>query len=77
MYSGYIFDLEGTLLDSVPQNLRSLQDALEQARFDVAYASLQIILRPGRRPCRLSTCAFAGWLPEKVRPTRYNIPDGE
>ena len=29
MFSGFIFDVEGTLVDSVPENLRSLQDALE------------------------------------------------
>jgi beta-phosphoglucomutase-like phosphatase (HAD superfamily) len=28
MFSGYIFDVEGTLVDSVPQNLSSLQEAL-------------------------------------------------
>jgi len=35
MFSGYIFDVEGTLVDSVPQTLSSLQEALEQAGFDV------------------------------------------
>ena len=29
MFAGYIFDVEGTLVDSVPQNLRSLQKALD------------------------------------------------
>jgi phosphoglycolate phosphatase-like HAD superfamily hydrolase len=42
MFSGYIFDVEGTLVDSVPQNLRSLQEALEQAGLDVPYATLQL-----------------------------------
>ena len=37
MFSGYIFDVEGTLVDSVPQNLRSLQEALEQAGIDIPY----------------------------------------
>src|SRR3954447_14742350 len=32
MFSGFIFDVEGTLVDSVPQNLRSLQEALESVR---------------------------------------------
>jgi beta-phosphoglucomutase-like phosphatase (HAD superfamily) len=36
MFSGYIFDVEGTLVDSVPQNLRSLQEALEEAGVDNA-----------------------------------------
>jgi phosphoglycolate phosphatase-like HAD superfamily hydrolase len=42
MFSGYIFDVEGTLVDSVPQSLRSLQEALEQAGFDVPHATLQL-----------------------------------
>jgi phosphoglycolate phosphatase-like HAD superfamily hydrolase len=42
LFSGYIFDVEGTLVDSVPQNLRSLQEALEQAGLDVPYATLQL-----------------------------------
>jgi phosphoglycolate phosphatase-like HAD superfamily hydrolase len=33
-FSGYIFDVEGTLVDSVPQNLLSLKDAL--AKFGVS-----------------------------------------
>jgi hypothetical protein len=35
MFSGYIFDVEGTLVDSMAQNLSSLQEALEQAGFDI------------------------------------------
>ena len=31
MFAGYIFDVEGTLVDSVPKNLRSRQEALERA----------------------------------------------
>jgi HAD superfamily hydrolase (TIGR01549 family) len=42
MFSGYIFDVEGTLVDSVPQTLSSLQEALEQAGFDIGYATLQL-----------------------------------
>jgi HAD superfamily hydrolase (TIGR01509 family) len=34
MFSGYIYDVEGTLVDSVPQNLRSLQEALDEAGID-------------------------------------------
>ena len=37
MFSGYIFDVEGTLVDSVPQSLRSLQKALDQAGLQVPY----------------------------------------
>jgi beta-phosphoglucomutase-like phosphatase (HAD superfamily) len=42
MFSGYIFDVEGTLVDSVPQTLRSLQEALEDAGIDVPYEALQL-----------------------------------
>lgn len=42
MFSGYIFDVEGTLVDSVPQSLRSVQEALEQAGFAIPYATLQL-----------------------------------
>jgi beta-phosphoglucomutase-like phosphatase (HAD superfamily) len=42
MFSGYIFDVEGTLVDSVPQNLRSLQQALHQAGLEIPYATLQL-----------------------------------
>jgi phosphoglycolate phosphatase-like HAD superfamily hydrolase len=39
MFSGFIFDVEGTLVDSVPQNLRSLQDALERHRIPRAVSN--------------------------------------
>src|SRR6478735_12492997 len=42
MLSGFIFDVEGTLVDSVPQNLRSLQDALERFGYRVPYQTLQL-----------------------------------
>ena len=42
MFSGYIFDVEGTLVDSVLQNLRSLQEALEEAGINVPYEALQL-----------------------------------
>lgn len=42
MFSGFIFDVEGTLIDSVPQNLRSLQDALERFGYRVPYQTLQL-----------------------------------
>jgi phosphoglycolate phosphatase-like HAD superfamily hydrolase len=41
-FSGYIFDVEGTLVDSVRQNLLSLQDALAEHREAVAYEVLQL-----------------------------------
>ena len=42
MFLGFIFDVEGTLVDSVPQNLRSLQDALERSGYRVPYQTLQL-----------------------------------
>ena len=42
MLSGFIFDVEGTLVDSVPQNLRSLQDALERFGHRVPYQMLHL-----------------------------------
>ena len=68
MFSGYIFDVEGTLVDSVPQNLRSLQKALDQAGLQVPYATLQLysgldgdqtlqIIDPGlTRPSESKSC---------------------
>jgi HAD superfamily hydrolase (TIGR01509 family) len=41
-YSGYIFDVEGTLVDSVPQALLSLQEALAGFGFTVPYELLQL-----------------------------------
>lgn len=42
MLAGFIFDVEGTLVDSVPQNLRSLQDALEHHGYRVPYQTLKL-----------------------------------
>src|SRR4030095_9823952 len=42
MFAGFIFDVEGTLVDSVPQNLRSLQEALERAGIELPYTALQL-----------------------------------
>jgi phosphoglycolate phosphatase-like HAD superfamily hydrolase len=42
MFPGYIFDVEGTLVDSVRQNLRSLQEALDHFGILVPYATLQL-----------------------------------
>jgi hypothetical protein len=44
MVSGFLFDVEGTLVDSVPQNLRGLQDALEKFGYRVPYQTLQLYL---------------------------------
>jgi HAD superfamily hydrolase (TIGR01549 family) len=41
-FAGYIFDVEGTLVDSVRQNLLSLQDALAEFGVTVAYDVLQL-----------------------------------
>lgn len=41
MFSGYIFEVEGILTDSVPQGVCSLQEALEQAGSS-QYATLQL-----------------------------------
>jgi beta-phosphoglucomutase-like phosphatase (HAD superfamily) len=48
MFSGYTFDVEGTLVDSMPQNLSSLQEALEQAGFDIPM-----------RPCNCTPASMA------------------
>jgi phosphoglycolate phosphatase-like HAD superfamily hydrolase len=42
MFSGFIFDVEGTLVDSVPQNLCSLQDALERHGYRVPQQTLRL-----------------------------------
>jgi phosphoglycolate phosphatase-like HAD superfamily hydrolase len=42
MFEGFIFDVEGTLLDSVSQNQRSLQDALENSGYRVPIQTLRL-----------------------------------
>ena len=42
MFSCFIFDVEGTLVNSVPQNLKSLQEALERSGYRVSYQTLQL-----------------------------------
>jgi phosphoglycolate phosphatase-like HAD superfamily hydrolase len=42
MFSGFIFDVEGTLVDCVPQTLKSLQEALERFGREVPYNTLQL-----------------------------------
>jgi len=59
MFAGFIFDVEGTLVDSVPQNIRSLQDALERQGYRVPYQTLKLIKHPkGQRsaPTQRGTC---------------------
>ena len=41
-FTGYIFDVEGTLVDSVPQNLLSLHETLSDAGLPVRYELLQL-----------------------------------
>jgi beta-phosphoglucomutase-like phosphatase (HAD superfamily) len=52
MFSGYIFDVEGTLVDSMSKSLRSFQEALEKAGIDIPYDSLQLYsgLDPNQNP---------------------------
>jgi phosphoglycolate phosphatase-like HAD superfamily hydrolase len=42
LFSGYIFDVEGTLVDSVRQNLLSLQESLDDFGVTVPYNVLQL-----------------------------------
>ena len=42
MFKGFIFDVEGTLVDCVPQTLKSLQEALERFGHQVPYHTLQL-----------------------------------
>src|SRR6201992_2060330 len=42
MFEGFIFDVEGTLVDSVTQNLHSLQDALERSGCRVPIQTLRL-----------------------------------
>ena len=42
LFSGYIFDVEGTLVDSVQQNLLSLQVCLGDFGVSVPYELLQL-----------------------------------
>src|ERR1700710_756137 len=41
-FSGYIFDVEGTLIDCVPQDLMSFQEALADVGITVPYDVLQL-----------------------------------
>jgi phosphoglycolate phosphatase-like HAD superfamily hydrolase len=42
MFQGFIFDVEGTLVDSVQQNLRSLQEALEKTGYRIPIQTLHL-----------------------------------
>ena len=42
MWTGFIFDVEGTLVDSVPQNLRSLDEALKSFGYEISKEMLQL-----------------------------------
>jgi phosphoglycolate phosphatase-like HAD superfamily hydrolase len=42
MFSGYIFDIEGTLVDCVPQTLASLHHTLKEWGLSVPYETLQL-----------------------------------
>ena len=42
MFKGFIFDVEGTLVDSVPQNIRSLEEALKSFGHEISKEALQL-----------------------------------
>ena len=42
MFTGFIFDVEGTLIDCVPQTLKSLQEALKRFGRQAPYDTLQL-----------------------------------
>jgi HAD superfamily hydrolase (TIGR01549 family) len=42
LFSGFIFDVEGTLIDCIPQNLQSLQETLSEFGVPVPYEVLQL-----------------------------------
>src|ERR1700761_8373139 len=42
MFEGFIFDVEGTLIDSVSQNMHSLQDALEISGYRIPIQTLRL-----------------------------------
>ena len=41
-FEGYVFDIEGTLIDCVPQTLSSLHDTLREWGLSVPYETLQL-----------------------------------
>jgi phosphoglycolate phosphatase-like HAD superfamily hydrolase len=42
MFAGFVFDVEGTLVDSVQQNLRSFQEALEKSAYRIPIQTLHL-----------------------------------
>ena len=42
MFAGFVFDVEGTLIDGVQQNLRSLQEALEKSGYRIPIQTLHL-----------------------------------
>jgi phosphoglycolate phosphatase-like HAD superfamily hydrolase len=42
MFAGFVFDVEGTLIDSVQQSLRSLQEALEKSGYRIPIQTLHL-----------------------------------
>jgi hypothetical protein len=42
MFQGFVFHVEGTLVDSVPQSPPSLQDAIERSGYRVPMQTLQL-----------------------------------
>src|SRR6201995_390065 len=42
MFAGFVFDVEGTLIDSVQQNFRSLQEALEKSGYRIPIQTLHL-----------------------------------
>ncbi len=42
MFAGFVFDVEGTLIDSVQQNLRSFQEALEKSGYRIPIQTLHL-----------------------------------
>lgn len=82
MLKGYIFDVEGTLVDSVAQNLCSLDEALRGFGFEVPKESLQLIpasmaIKLSGLSCRtLMQLSGKQSLRRKARPTKTNISMG-
>jgi beta-phosphoglucomutase-like phosphatase (HAD superfamily) len=59
MFKGFIFDVEGTLVDCVPQTLKSLREAIERFGHQVPYNTLQL-LSPVSAPC-VNSLAGPAW----------------
>src|ERR1700733_14748969 len=66
MFEGLIFDVEGTLLDSVAQNQQSLQDALEKSGYRVRSRRFA----PTRASTAIRRCS--SW--SRMHPTASALP---